>query len=138
MPLCSGSLLPTKNTATTAGSSGALVLRVRQRTRLLNLELLELIATIVLGEYLALEDWELGIHFVGKGEIARLNQHFLNHAGPTDVISFDYSPADAASPLDGVLSTNPAPKRVARDLKPTSVKGEIFICVDEAVRQAPC
>ena len=46
--------------------------------------------------------------------MTRINQTFLNHAGSTDVITFDYSV--------------PAPT--------PCLAGEIFICVDDAVRQA--
>ena len=44
-----------------------------------------------------------------------LNESFLHHKGPTDVITFDYS------------ETGPADE---------GIFGEIFICVDQAVSQA--
>ena len=46
--------------------------------------------------------------------MAKLNETFLKHSGPTDVITFDYSEADRRSPL----------------------LGELFICVPEAVAQS--
>ena len=58
--------------------------------------------------------FELGIYLVEADKISQLNQTFLSHAGPTDVITFDY----ATGPGEDVLH------------------GEIFICVDEAICQA--
>ena len=57
---------------------------------------------------------ELGIVLVGAEEMATINESFLGHEGPTDVITFDYSEP-------GV---------------PAGIQGEIFICVPEAERQA--
>jgi probable rRNA maturation factor len=59
-------------------------------------------------------EFDLGFRLVGKVEMIRLNEQFLRHKGPTDVISFNYSERGNL----GFLS------------------GEIFICVDEAVGQA--
>ena len=87
------------------------VLANRQRTRKINLRLLKQIADALLAG-LKIENAELGVHLVATPEMIRLNEKFLRHAGPTDVITFDY--AD--------------PKRQAH--------GEIFICMDEAVLQA--
>ena len=52
------------------------------------------------------------IHWVSRKRSAELNQQFLQHEGPTDIITFDYG------------ST------------PDRLQGELFICVAEAVRQA--
>lgn len=51
--------------------------------------------------------------------MTRVNEAFLRHAGSTDVITFDYSRPESR-------------KREPR----TAIHGEIFVCVDEAVRQA--
>ena len=50
--------------------------------------------------------------FVGKRKISELNEHFLSHKGPTDVITFDYSKEFIPFPGNGL-----------------QVIGEIFICV---------
>jgi probable rRNA maturation factor len=55
---------------------------------------------------------ELGIYFVNAAEMTRLNEQFLGHAGSTDVITFDYEEEEGC-------------------------RGEIFVCVDEAVASAP-
>lgn len=60
------------------------------------------------------ETFELEIHLVNPAEISSLNETWLHHHGPTDVITFDYS--------------EPAQRR--------SLSGEIFVCVAEAVSQA--
>jgi rRNA maturation RNase YbeY len=60
------------------------------------------------------EEFELGLHFVNTAEMTRLNEAFLRHAGPTDVITFDHAERPAAGRLHG----------------------EIFVCVDEAAAQA--
>lgn len=52
------------------------------------------------------------IHWVSRNRSAELNQQFLQHEGPTDIITFDYG--STAERL----------------------QGELFICVAEAVRQA--
>jgi rRNA maturation RNase YbeY len=57
----------------------------------------------------------LGVSFISAGDMARLNEQFLGHAGSTDVITFDYT-EDA----------------------PTGERhGEIFVSVDDAVACAP-
>ncbi len=58
--------------------------------------------------------YDLSVYLVGGPEITRLNEKFLQHEGSTDVITFDYCDAS----------------------QPESLAGEVFICVDEAERQA--
>jgi probable rRNA maturation factor len=84
----------------------------RQRTRPINLKLLETIAAALLGKECPGE-YRIGILLVGAREIARLNEAFLQHAGPTDVIAFGYMTDQTQS-----------------------LHGEVVVCVDEAVRQA--
>jgi probable rRNA maturation factor len=67
-----------------------------------------------LRDLLRIETFELGLYLVGAEEMTWLNETFLRHAGTTDVITFDYG---APGPADGAF-------------------GEIFVCLDEAVRQA--
>lgn len=87
-----------------------LVLRNRQKDRPLSLRalrrtILDLLAAMGLGA-------ELGVHFVGPREMARVNVAFLGHEGSTDVITFDHG------------ST------------PERLHGECFISVADAVAQA--
>jgi rRNA maturation RNase YbeY len=56
---------------------------------------------------------ELGICLVDQSEIARLNQVYLHHAGPTDVITFDYGGGTGSA-----------------------LHGDIYICLDLVVTQA--
>lgn len=55
---------------------------------------------------------EIGIHFVGHAEMARVNGKYLGHPGSTDVITFDHG------------STT------------RHLHGECFICVTEALAQS--
>jgi probable rRNA maturation factor len=89
-----------------------LVIRNRQRTRALNVPLLRRIIRHVLEKELNVASYELGFHFVPPGEMARVNDQFLQHEGSTDVITFDHGGS-------------------ARRWH-----GEIFICIADAVKQA--
>lgn len=59
---------------------------------------------------------DIAVHFVSAADIARLNETFLRHRGPTDVLAFDYRVEQASS--------LPSPE------------AELFLCPDEAVLQA--
>jgi len=89
-------------------------LRNRQRTRAINLPRLRQILRELLNELIPVQRFEIGFCLVDAEEITRINETFLRHAGPTDVITFDYS----------------------SQTEPDSLHGEIFICVSEAVAQA--
>jgi len=90
----------------------------RQRMRKINRRLLKQITAGLLAD-LKIESVELGIHLVASPEMTRLNEKFLRHAGPTDVITFNYSVPGSGTP-------DPGPQ----------IHGEIFICMNEAVTQA--
>lgn len=94
-----------------------LALRNWQRSRKINLPLLRRIVRALLAQHLEITNADLGIFLVAAAEMTRLNENFLQHAGSTDVITFDY----------GETGKN----KVA-----ASLHGEIFICVDEAMIQA--
>lgn len=99
--------------------SDSLIIRNRQRARPLNTRLLRLITEALLEKCLKADGFELAIYIVRAPEMARLNETYLQHKGSTDVITFDYS--DSA----GAAGTPAA-----------SVQGEIFICIEETLRQA--
>jgi probable rRNA maturation factor len=98
-----------------------LSLRNRQRTRPIDLHLLRCISRALLTGLLRLKHYDLGVHLVAAPEMARLNRQFLNHEGSTDVISFDYT-----------RERTPSRKPKSQ----TSLHGEIFICIDDALIQA--
>lgn len=102
-----------------ASTNPSVTIRNQQRTRAVDLRLLRAIVRGLFCELPLVENAELGVFLVAMPEMTRLNEAFLHHAGPTDVITFDY--ADQASRI-----THHA----------VAVHGEIFICVDEAIRQA--
>jgi len=82
----------------------------RQRDRKVDTRRVREVAAAVLAE--AGQGAELGIHVVSAKRSAEVNWKFLQHEGPTDIITFDHG------------ST------------PERLFGEMFICVPEAVRQA--
>jgi probable rRNA maturation factor len=104
-----------------------LVLRNRQRTRPLNSPLLRRMTRVLLTNLLSLERCELAVHLVAAPEMARLNQRFLDHAGSTDVITFDYAGELDSKAMRGGGGSVHFPKKLY---------GEIFICIDDAVKQA--
>jgi len=95
-----------------------LTLHDRQHRRAVDLRLLRRMARTLLDDLLEAENFDLGIYLVAAAEMTRLNETFLRHQGPTDVIAFDYNEP---------VQTNHGRR---------TLRGEIFICVDEAVRQA--
>jgi probable rRNA maturation factor len=94
--------------------SGTIVIRNRQRSRAVNRGRLADVATVLLRDLLQRQSFHLGIYLVGRKEMSHLNGTFLQHEGPTDVITFDYGETQGRPELHG----------------------EIFVCVDEAVAQA--
>ena len=91
----------------------------RQRTRAVDLRVLRRIVQTLLADLLQIRRAELGICLVAAPEMARLNETFLRHAGSTDVIAFDYSSHNSQFTIHA-----------------SRLRGEIFVCVDEAVVQA--
>lgn len=128
--------------------SGLLCLRNRQRARPVHLALVRRIARSLFAEHFSQRHFELCVHLVGALEMARLNERFLGHPGSTDVITFNYAEyAGQASRLsrspefgDPTRAATPPRhawrKRDRRDACPAFLHGEIFISVDDAVRQA--
>jgi probable rRNA maturation factor len=88
-----------------------LVIANRQRIKKIDLRLLKRITAFLL-EDLQVDRANLEINLLGADEMAVLNESFLQHEGPTDVITFDY-----ANPKNGL-------------------HGEIFVCVDVAILQS--
>ncbi|HTR42373.1 MAG TPA: rRNA maturation RNase YbeY [Pseudomonadales bacterium] len=88
----------------------------RQRTRKLNLQLLKEIIAAALEE-LEIKQAELGIVLTGPKEMASINEDFLGHEGPTDVITFDYQCSESG-------------------IQNPEMHGEVFVCVEVAEKQA--
>ena len=109
-----------------------IVIASRQRARKINRRLLKQITAALLAD-LKIENADLGILLVAAPEMTRLNEKFLRHTGPTDVITFDYGfgvPPSGGFPPNHLRQTN----RLKPELQ--TLHGEIFVCVDEAVLQA--
>ena len=93
-----------------------LVIRNLQRERALNTRWLKAAAQLLLHALLGQNHYALCFHFISARRMAELNWTFLQHEGPTDVITFNQSHerSDANEALCG----------------------EIFICPAVAVAQA--
>ncbi len=100
----------------------------RQHTRNIHLRRLRQITEVLLAD-LNIEGAELGLHLVATQEMTQLNEKFLRHHGSTDVITFDYADAGGQH-----FVTAQKVRATIRRCPP--LHGDIFICVDEAVRQA--
>lgn len=96
-----------------------LTIRNRQRVRAIDVRLFREVVRQLLAEIPPLAGAKLGVFILAAPEMTRLNETYLRHAGATDVIAFDYSEPAAGSATG------------ARRLH-----GEIFVCLDEAIRQA--
>jgi probable rRNA maturation factor len=97
----------------------------KQRVKNIDTRFLKKTVQALLAE-LKISEAELGIHLVGKKEMARVNWQFLRHEGSTDVITFDHR--DCQLPISNrQLET--------RNWK-LEIQGELFICVDDAISQA--
>jgi probable rRNA maturation factor len=131
--------------------SRTLSVRNRQRVRRVNTPLLRRIALHVLEKQLRVSDFELAIHLVAAPEMARVNKAFLQHEGSTDVITFDHSDlgvrlsSGAAIPASWLLKNPSKPAEAPTSLRPgrphsvgshEDLHGEIFICLNDAVKQA--
>ena len=84
-----------------------LTLANRQRTLKINGRYLREITTVLLTE-LAEPEAELEINLVSPAQMAKVNQDFLQHEGPTDVITFDYRAPSPGAALHGELFVCPA------------------------------
>jgi probable rRNA maturation factor len=93
-----------------------LVIANRQRVKKINTRLLKQIVRELFCE-LEFTEAELGINLVAAREMTLVNETFLQHAGPTDVITFDHAEKKKAKP-------------------PHSIHGELFVCINVAMTQA--
>src|SRR5688572_4725778 len=89
-----------------------LCFRNRQRDCPIDLRFLRRVLRIALDNLLNASNYELCFRFVSAQEMAKVNEQFFDHIGPTDVITFNHSE------------------------KADRLYGEIFICPEVAVAQA--
>jgi probable rRNA maturation factor len=97
-----------------------LYVKNQQRSRSINRQHLCRIIRSFLQDDLDCKQYILAIYLVNDRQITQLNETHLRHAGPTDVIVFDYS--DERS------------RRKEADSLP--LIGDVCICVEEAIRQS--
>lgn len=96
-----------------------LQLRNRQRAHRINVEALREVTVALLEEELGLAEYELAVHLVSDRKMAEVNEHFLQHSGSTDVITFDYREGYSEAGKERL-----------------DLSGEIYISVPDAVAQA--
>jgi probable rRNA maturation factor len=94
--------------------------RNRQTSCAVDTRVLRQVTRFILDPLLEEPAYEIAIHLVNAGEMAKMNETFLRHAGSTDVITFDYT-SDPGSHNE----TRPG----------AGLIGDIFISVDDAISQ---
>jgi probable rRNA maturation factor len=85
----------------------------RQRAARIDTKLLRQLTTQLLAQ-LHCQAFEISIFLVGEKRMTELNEHYVQHSGPTDVITFDYRD----------------------ETRPGWLGGDIFVCVPVAIEQA--
>lgn len=108
----------------------------RHPDRGVRLGLLRRIARALLEKTWRDGSFDLAICLVAAPEMTRLNEAFLQHKGPTDVITFDYAERAGQAFRLPLLSLPSSRSRGKRDVCPALLHGEIVVCLDEAVQQA--
>lgn len=98
------------------------VLRIENHQRLQRIDsaFLRSILQTALEQLLALQSYRVALHLVTASRMAEINQHYLNHPGSTDVITFDYRHEYELDDLQA----------------PADLDGEIFISIHDAILQA--
>ena len=100
-----------------------LVIRNRQKELPVAVPIIREIFRHLLEVELGLDAYELGIHLVGPKEMARINQSYLRHEGPTDVITFPHADPPA---LHGELFVCPFVARMHSKQFKTSWQAEVI------------
>lgn len=93
-----------------------LALQNRQRAYPVDLRVFRRLASHLIDSSLAIPSYELCVHLVSPRQIARLNEQFLQHQGPTDVIAFDLRTPGDPGPLLGEI--DPSPRQRSRGCRP--------------------
>jgi probable rRNA maturation factor len=101
-------------------------IRNRQKRCRVDATMLRQLARYILENCFSHASFELAIHLISEEEMSRLNETFLQHHGPTDVITFNNLEMD---------SDSFAAHGNGRAERP-QLAGEIFICPEVAIRQA--
>jgi probable rRNA maturation factor len=118
------------------GRRRTLTLCNRQHLRPVDLRLLRRIVQALLRDTCPDYPLDLAVSVVPAPDMTRLNETFLHHKGSTDVITFDYSDRTDQPPALAALPDSSAARRTRSDSSPAMLQGEIFVCIDEAVRQS--
>jgi probable rRNA maturation factor len=79
---------------------------------------------------------ELTLLFVDEAAMAELNERFMGHDGPTDVLAFPLDAHDPTGSGSGARAPSPGPDRRVDPSQPLLL-GDVVICPAEAARNAP-
>lgn len=92
----------------------------------------------------------IGVYLVGDKKISLLNKKYKGKEGPTDVLSFNYLNYEYSATNDDLGDAEKTTKARGKDknqkaanlkglkrLKSNEYLGDIVVCVDQALRQAP-
>jgi rRNA maturation RNase YbeY len=113
-----------------------LAIRNRQHLKAINTRWLRRMVAALLKDIACIPHYELAIHAVGRKEIIRLNETFLQHAGATDVIAFDHK-TTAIFPLsDNGNMFEETNGTSTQNAAFSSLYGELYVCVEVAIEQA--
>lgn len=80
---------------------------------------------------------ELSVMFVAEATIAELNERFMGHEGPTDVLSFPIDAPDAEYLAEAHASTRGPDRPPADPGDMPLLLGDVVVCPAVAARQAP-
>lgn len=119
-----------------AASPRQLSFHNHQRACALDLRCFRKIARWLLDQQFFLAGYELEASLLKDAAMARLNEQFVHHAGSTDVITFDYTMWDSARQEGASPQSANSAESSLRHPPSAILGGEIFLCPDEALRQA--
>ncbi len=79
---------------------GQLTLKNQQRRFRIDTRFLRSISETILNDHCRVDEYDLGIVLVGEARSREINESHLQHAGATDIITFDY--ADGGSSMGSI------------------------------------
>lgn len=86
-----------------------------------------------------LDNLIVNISVVGERKITELNEKYLHHTGPTDVLSFPQYDKGSSTDFESTLDPTPPTNDVGTFINPPMdqrVLGDIAVCFPEVVRQS--
>ena len=105
---------------------GQLTLQNQQRRFRINTRFLRSITEAILRDHCGVEEYDLGVVLVGEARSREINESHLQHAGATDIITFDYTDGGSSKcNIHGELLICPAVAEIEANRFKTSWQSEI-------------